>query len=223
MQETDKGLREMSKTMKFGGRIAAAVGVPLIAAITTLGLAAPHADAATVTPAAKGKVVAKIGLSSRSAPSTHAPKAGSGYAKGQEINIDCKLTGTNVNGNKIWYKVHGHQRWVSARYVENIGAAPRECYLHMGTYARTTAPLSIRQAPSTADAKTGSLKKGAKVVAWCKVKSQSVKGDRTWYYGAKVTDDGFTKFGWLSDKYLKADDPVSGDAIGYKCNVPTPK
>lgn len=208
--------------MKFSGRVAAAVGVPLIAAITTLGLAAPQADAQTVEPAAKGKVVAKVGLTSRSAPSTHAPKSGSGYAKGAVINIDCKLTGTTESGNKLWYKVHGKQRWVSARYVQNVGAAPRTCYLHMGTFTKTTAPLSIRQAPSTHDTKTGSVKKGKRVVAWCKVKSQSVAGNQTWYYGARDTKDGFKDFGWVSGKYLKYDDVLNGK-IGYDCNFPTPK
>ena len=214
------GFTQLTNRPGFGRRVAAAVSLPVVAAVATLGLTATHADASTKSAPAQGKVVARTALTAHTAPSTHAGANGS-YKHGKVIGIDCKMTGTSVGGNKVWYKVHGEQRWVSARYVANQGAAPRACYLHMGSHAKTTAALSVRKAPTTHDAKSGSLKKGQKVTVWCKVTSQSIHGDKTWYYGAKEVKAGNTTFGWISGKYVKG--THQGESLGYTCNFPTPR
>lgn len=47
---------------------------------------------------------------------------------GTVVNIFCKTTGDNVDGNNRWYLLtDGTWAWGSARYIENIGAAPRFC------------------------------------------------------------------------------------------------
>jgi len=46
--------------------------------------------------------------------------------KGDGIDIICKTNAKNVDGNTRWYWTKDH-RWVSARYVDNVGRSPNWC------------------------------------------------------------------------------------------------
>jgi hypothetical protein len=48
--------------------------------------------------------------------------------RGQIVKIFCKTVGENIQGNRLWYLLpDGTWAWGSARYIDNIGAAPRWC------------------------------------------------------------------------------------------------
>ncbi|MET7681070.1 SH3 domain-containing protein [Streptomyces sp. NPDC005423] len=48
--------------------------------------------------------------------------------RGQRVSIFCKTGGDSVRGNPLWYLLtDGTWAWGSARYIDNIGAAPRWC------------------------------------------------------------------------------------------------
>jgi uncharacterized protein YgiM (DUF1202 family) len=75
----------------------------------------------------KGWVVSPIGLLVRSGPSTHHRVIGS-LRYGQIVWIECKVHGEWIDGNDRWYKLsNGWWAWSSARYIANIGEAPRWC------------------------------------------------------------------------------------------------
>ncbi|MFE2292836.1 SH3 domain-containing protein [Streptomyces sp. NPDC059452] len=75
----------------------------------------------------KGRVIAKPNLLLRDRPTRSSRVVGS-VKYGTVVNIFCKTTGDNVDGNNRWYLLtDGTWAWGSARYIENIGAAPRWC------------------------------------------------------------------------------------------------
>lgn len=75
----------------------------------------------------KGRVVAKPYLLLRDKPTRSSRVVGS-VEYGTVVKIFCKTTGDNVDGNNRWYLLtDGTWAWGSARYIENIGAAPRFC------------------------------------------------------------------------------------------------
>ncbi|WP_116950664.1 SH3 domain-containing protein [Jiangella endophytica] len=165
------------------------------ATIVPLGLLATStaADAATTT--YKGRITE--GVNVRSAPTSAATKVGS-YAKGATITIQCKVFGPSVSGNSLWYKL-ANGRWVSARYVANIGTAPRFCgdgKEYTGRVSSSTA-LAVRSGPTTANARVSSIPRGATMSIVCKVDSQSVDGNRRWY---QLTGDGGGQ--WVSARYV---------------------
>jgi uncharacterized protein YgiM (DUF1202 family) len=48
--------------------------------------------------------------------------------KGDIVKIFCKTGGQTVDGNPLWYLLpDGTWAWGSARYINNIGPAPRWC------------------------------------------------------------------------------------------------
>ncbi|MGX9884155.1 SH3 domain-containing protein [Streptomyces sp. NPDC002276] len=48
--------------------------------------------------------------------------------RGERVSIFCKTSGSNVQGNHLWYLLtDGTWAWGSARYIDNIGPAPRWC------------------------------------------------------------------------------------------------
>ncbi|MBD0843524.1 MULTISPECIES: SH3 domain-containing protein [unclassified Streptomyces] len=48
--------------------------------------------------------------------------------RGEIVKIFCKTSGENIKGNPLWYLLtDGTWAWGSARYIDNIGAAPRWC------------------------------------------------------------------------------------------------
>jgi len=186
---------------KSGKIVALTIGIFSAAASLSTVLPATHA-AADDGIAAKGRVIAKTSLAERSAPSIHAPIAGKGYRKGQVIKLDCNLFGTSVGGNTTWYKIAGKHSWVAARYVKNIGHAPIACTaasIPADRHAKTTASINLRQAPSTHDRVIGHIGEGKRAGLWCKVTSQTVGGNHTWYQESN---------GWIAAKYVKTDKKI---------------
>ncbi|MFE4670554.1 SH3 domain-containing protein [Streptomyces sp. NPDC056716] len=48
--------------------------------------------------------------------------------RGQIVSIYCKTSGERIDGNRLWYLLtDGTWAWGSARYIDNLGAAPRWC------------------------------------------------------------------------------------------------
>lgn len=48
--------------------------------------------------------------------------------RGETVSIHCKAGGESVKGNPLWYLLaDGTWAWGSARYIDNIGPAPRWC------------------------------------------------------------------------------------------------
>ncbi|WAZ24108.1 SH3 domain-containing protein [Streptomyces cinnabarinus] len=48
--------------------------------------------------------------------------------RGQIVKIFCKTVGQNIQGNPLWYLLpDGTWAWGAARYINNIGPAPRWC------------------------------------------------------------------------------------------------
>ncbi|MFJ8183051.1 SH3 domain-containing protein [Streptomyces sp. NPDC096105] len=48
--------------------------------------------------------------------------------KGDVVSIHCKVPGDKVDGNPLWYLLtDGTWAWAPARYIDNIGPAPRWC------------------------------------------------------------------------------------------------
>ncbi|PZF79370.1 SH3 domain-containing protein [Jiangella anatolica] len=164
------------------------------AVIVPLGLLATTSVAQAAT-TYQGRVTE--GINVRSAPTSYATKVGS-YAKGATITIQCKVYGPSVSGNSLWYKL-ATGRWVSARYVANIGAAPRFCgdgHEYTGRVSSSTS-LAVRSGPNTANLKVSSAPRGATLHIVCKVDSQSVDGNRRWY---QLTGDGGGQ--WVSARYV---------------------
>lgn len=164
------------------------------AVIVPLGLLATTSVAQAAT-TYKGKVTE--GVNVRSAPTSAAAKVGS-YAKGATITIQCKVFGPAVSGNSLWYKL-ANGRWVSARYVANVGTAPRFCgdgKEYTGRVSSSTA-LAVRSGPNTANAKVSSAARGSTLHLVCKVDSQAVDGNKRWY---QLTGDGGGQ--WVSARYV---------------------
>jgi uncharacterized protein YraI len=162
--------------------------------------AAPQAQAATTTPskvaAYQGKVTASA-LSVRSAPTSAAGKVGT-LRYGTPITIQCKVYGPSVAGNARWYKLTTG-KWVSARYVANVGAVPPWCgdgREHLGRVVASTS-LNIRSGPHTANTRVSSAPRGAVVDIVCKVNSQLIDGNPRWY---QLTGDSAGQ--WVPARYV---------------------
>lgn len=164
------------------------------AALIPLGMiaTAPGAQADTTY---KGKVTTSLNV--RSAPTTASAKAGS-LSRGQTITIRCKVFGPSVAGNSLWYKL-SNGRWATARYISNIGAAPRFCGSgreYVGKVTSRTA-LAVRSGPSTRNAKVSSAPRGMELALVCKVDNQRIDGNPRWY---QLTGDGGGQ--WVSARYV---------------------
>jgi len=165
-------------------------------AVLPLGLlvAAPPAQAAGTT--YQGKVTASV-LTVRSAPTSAAAKVGS-LARGTAVKIHCKVFGPRVDGNDLWYKLSSG-RWVTARYVSNVGSAPRFCGDGKEYYGKviSSGSLAVRSGPHTANVKVASAPRGSRLYIVCKVDSQSIDGNRRWY---QLVGDGGGQ--WVSARYV---------------------
>lgn len=173
-------------------------GVGGIAAVTalllpaTMAAAAPQAFAATTY---KGKVIASA-LNVRSAPTAASADVDTLYS-GETVTIQCKVLGPSVDGNALWYKL-ANKRWVTARYVANIGSAPRFCGNGKEYQGRViAASLKIRSGPNTANAQVSSAKKGTILFVVCKVDSQVIDGNPRWY---QLTSDSGGQ--WVAARYV---------------------
>jgi SH3 domain-containing protein len=77
----------------------------------------------------KGQVTARTGLNVRTGPSTR-HRVLDVLPFGTVVKIKCKVNGQNVAGNPRWYKLNDKRfakGFASARYIRNIGPAPRFC------------------------------------------------------------------------------------------------
>ncbi|MGW0607551.1 SH3 domain-containing protein [Streptomyces sp. NPDC002644] len=75
----------------------------------------------------QGRVTAPGGLRLHTSPSTGSEVIG--FApRGSVVDIFCKAPGDTVDGNPLWYLLaDGTWAWGPARYIDNIGKAPRWC------------------------------------------------------------------------------------------------
>ena len=152
--------------------------VVLVALATIGGVAASGpATACDDFDAFAGRVVASRGLSVRGTPSSHSTRVGL-LPAGKRITINCKVSGTDVGGNRWWYLLlgNGETTWVAARYVANVGPAPRLCdHLTTTFRARTTSPVNVREGAHYLDARTGSMAAGttASMFASWRIRSTS--------------------------------------------------
>jgi uncharacterized protein YraI len=155
----------------------------------TLALTSASAQAA----ATQGKIIARS-LHVRKAPTAKSSTAGS-LSRGQVVSLDCKVPGPSVDGNARWYKL-SKGGWVTARYVDNVGAAPSWCG---GTFKGkvSATSLTIRTGPDTSNARVGTFKKGANVTIGCKVNGDTVGGNPRWYWVHISGRDG-----WVSARYV---------------------
>lgn len=145
-------------------------------------------------PTFDGKVVSKSSLAVRYGPTTASAKSAS-IPSGKIIPLGCKVRGTSVGGNNIWYSLPPTlNEWVSARYVDNVGGVPSWC----GTSARYTGDvmtaLKLRTGPTSAASSAGTLQAGRTKAIVCKLRGQSVGGNDRWYY--------LTNGRWVSARYV---------------------
>lgn len=157
--------------------------------------AAPAAEPAATT--YRGRITASPALIVRKAPTTYAPRVTS-LANGTVVSIQCKVYGPTVSGNKLWYKL-STGRWVTARYVANIGTAPRFCGPSQDIAGRVNSAtsLAVRSGPHTSDTRVTSASSGATIWIVCKVDSQSIGGNTRWYM---LTSEGGPL--WVSARYV---------------------
>lgn len=142
-------------------------------------------------------------LQMRYAPSTASNPRGL-ITKNRTFEIECKVRGTNVDGNTLWYLLPpGHTHWVSARYVTNVGRAPSWCSRLKSASGVTTATVNRRQGPTHSDMIVGRIAVGTPVRIVCKVRSDNVDGNTLWY---RISDES-----WVSARYVAN----RGAAPGY--------
>lgn len=85
-----------------------------------------RADGAQAQQLFRGRVIARTGLNVRANPNTSSRILRT-LPFGRVINdIVCKVNSQVIDGNPRWYKLKSGG-WVAARYVQNIGPAPRFC------------------------------------------------------------------------------------------------
>ncbi|WP_053694373.1 SH3 domain-containing protein [Streptomyces sp. WM6372] len=95
-------------------------GVPAAAAQAGAAHPAPHAATLAEAAAAhvQGVVVSRVSLYVRARPTTSAKVLGS-LDPFEKVQLSCQAKGSSVEGNNIWYRLHGEPGWVSARFVHN--------------------------------------------------------------------------------------------------------
>ena len=173
-------------------RRTATAAVTILASLSAAVAVSP-ADAATRY---VGQVDANRGLVAHYVPTSAAPRYGS-YADGARLRLVCKVRSVSIGGNDLWYLVKGSKRrWVSARYVDNVGSAPRSCGDGHTSKGRVTADeLNRREAPTLRAAETGALERDDKVSVVCWVDGLGEgDGDTQWY---QLTDGS-----WVSAEYV---------------------
>ncbi|MET9359581.1 SH3 domain-containing protein [Streptomyces sp. NPDC006632] len=115
------------------GAVAALAGSGVLFAAGGASAATPTADGtpavqtAGAAPAAaepKGKIVANGGLWVHQEANTTSKRL-TLLPNGTVTALQCKKTGQNVDGNKLWYRLGaGKSGWIAARYVQNLAAVP---------------------------------------------------------------------------------------------------
>lgn len=172
---------------------AAATAVTVAAGMFTSSAALAPAHAANRY---VGEVNSNRGLIAHPVPSSGTPRSGS-YGDGARLTLICKVRSVSIGGNDLWYLVRdSKEQWVSARYVDNIGAAPRLCGDGRSSKAYVdTARLNRREGPTLRTAVDGVLQRNARVsvVCWLEGLSEGA-GDGQWFQ----LDSG----SWISAKYV---------------------
>jgi hypothetical protein len=75
----------------------------------------------------KGRVIARTGLVLRDSPA-RGGRVLRIEPYGAIVSIFCKTASEEVDGNNRWYLLtDGTWAWGAARYIENVGKAPRWC------------------------------------------------------------------------------------------------
>jgi uncharacterized protein YraI len=189
IRERATALGQLGQHVRNRGVAVAAV-TALLAPAALLVLA-PPANAATTY---QGRVTATLNV--RSAPTSAAADVGT-LRNGATITIQCKVFGPSVAGNSLWYKL-STKRWVTARYVANIGSAPRFCGDGEEYEGRVVpSSVNVRSGPNTANATVSSASQGTILFLVCKVDSQVVGGNARWY---QLTGDGPGQ--WVAARYV---------------------
>jgi uncharacterized protein YraI len=166
----------------------------LVVATALAGAAVSAVPAHAVDSGAEGRVTARTNLSVRFGPTTASPAVGS-VGSGQVVPLVCKVRGTSVDGNDLWYALPPTlNEWVSARYVSNVGSAPQWCGTDARFRGRTTVALTQRTGPTRAASSAGTLSRGTAVVIVCKLRGQDVNGNALWYSLANGR--------WVSARYV---------------------
>ncbi len=167
-------------------------GAVAVAAAVAAGLVATIPAQAEIV--ADGVIVATGGLNVRQLPTTASTAKGR-LANGTTVSIICKVRGSSVDGNDLWYLLPPTlNEWVSARYVRNVGAAPGWCGSDERFVGRTTTTVTKRVAPTTAAGATGVLARGAACTSSASCPVSRVGGNNRWYY---LTDGR-----WVSARYV---------------------
>ena len=169
------------------------VAAPSVQAAPSAAEAAPASVQAATT--YQGKVTTALNV--RRAPTSAAAKV-STLKAGTKVTIQCKVFGPSVAGNSLWYKL-STAKWASARYIANVGTAPRFCGTgkeYQGKVVSSTA-LAVRSGPHSANLKVSSAPRGSTLAIVCKVDSQNVGGNTRWY---QLTGDGGGQ--WVSARYV---------------------
>ncbi|MFD3545527.1 SH3 domain-containing protein [Streptomyces sp. NPDC058655] len=93
------------------------------AAAASAVLFAGSALAANAYAYADGLVVSSVGLKVRANATTASRVVGT-LAPRQKVRLACQVQANWVEGNNVWYRLHGRPGWVSARYVHNYTNVP---------------------------------------------------------------------------------------------------
>ncbi|MGW6690897.1 SH3 domain-containing protein [Streptomyces sp. NPDC054961] len=95
---------------------ALAAGV-LIGPLSTAGWAAEGRARADSRPV--GVVESQAPLNVRERPTVYADVVNKLHPH-ERVLLSCQKRGGWVDGNPVWYRLHGSKGWVSARYVHNL-------------------------------------------------------------------------------------------------------
>ena len=169
------------------GRLSRAATVALLSigvVATTLLAYAPAAHAAVAGTANPG-----VGesLRVRSAPNTTATIVAN-IAHGAALSIQCKTTGTAVNGNTQWDKLsNGYvsHAFVIAGTIPTCGTTTPPATPTATVDVAAGSTLTVRSTPSTSGSAVGSLADGARATVSCRTTGTTVSGTfgttSTWY------------------------------------------
>ena len=173
-----------------------AAAATIATALSGLAVVAGPADAHG-SDLARGRVIAHGGLVAHQVPTADSPRHGS-FARGRVLSLNCKVRGSTVRGNDLWYSVHSSDnQWVSARYVDNVGAAPRWCGDGLVRHGRVTASrLNLRVGPSLASKREAVVPRGSRVNVVCHLPGLARDGVQDWYQLAHGS--------WVSARYVSA-------------------
>lgn len=165
-----------------------------VALATTVAAGLFGAAPAYAQQSSDGRVVSAGNLSVRYGPSQASAWLAS-LAPDAVIPIHCKIRGSSVDGNNVWYALPPTlNEWVSARYVVIEGPEPDWCGSDQRFVGRTSATLIQRTGPTSVSPSVGTLSRGTTVNINCKLQGQNVRGNDLWYH----LDNGR----WVSAYYV---------------------